>query len=178
MTSRLEQLESRLTTLNEQLAGLETALDLSPMEEQTRLKQRIKKLRTDMAPVEAEKWQILAANSAQLEITEPEAEVIVGELVTQVSQLETQATTQQNEAILQVLHEIRAQLDRATLSSPDKVRGALSSFPPFIGVFYEADLDSPIALPKSFGGFCQQYFPTFTGSVEKLAGLLRAQSKK
>jgi len=126
-----------------------------------------------MRPFEEERWQILAANSAQLEITESAAEVIVGELVTQVGQLETLATAHQNEAILQVLYEIRAQLDKATLSPPDKVRGAISSFPPFVGVFYEADLDSPIGLPKSFGGFCQQYFPTFTGSVEKLAGLLK-----
>lgn len=175
MTSRLEQLESRLTILNEQLAGLEEALDLSPMEEQTRLRQRIKKLRADIAPVETEKWQILAANSTQLGVSESEAEVIVGELVTQANQLETTLTASQDAAMLQVLQALLAKLEAPDVSPPDKVKVAISSFPPFVKVFYQTDLET---LPKSFGGFCQQYFPTFTGGAEKLAGLLRAQTKK
>jgi len=178
VSDRLHQLEARLNELQEQLSGMEEALVLSPMEEQTRLKLRIKKLRADMRPFEIEKWQILASHSGDLALTEPEAEVIVGEIVTQVNQLAALPSADGMATIMPILLEIRDKLDQSTLSSPEKVKGVLSSFPPFVGVFYEADLDSSVSFPKDFGRFCHQYFPTFSGGVEKLAQVIRNEPKK
>ncbi|WP_204139753.1 hypothetical protein [Halomicronema sp. CCY15110] len=175
MTSRLEHLESLLAEYNDRLADYERQLLRYERLEHPRIKLLIRDLREAMLPVEEERWQILATHSTQLDVSEAEAEVIVGELVTQVNQLETTLTADQDADMLRVLQALLAKLEAPEVSSPDKVKVAISSFPPFVKVFYQTDLES---LPKSFGGFCQQYFPTFTGGAEKLAGLLRAQPKK
>jgi len=79
MTSRLEHLESLLADYDERLAEYEKQLLRYERLEHSRIKLLIRDLREEMRPVEEERWQILAANSAQLEITESAAEVIVGE---------------------------------------------------------------------------------------------------
>lgn len=158
-SDRLSHVSDRLDGLLEQLAGLEESHDLSPMEEQTRLKLRIKKLKAEIQPVEQEYWQLLATQSASLTIPEPEAEVAVGEIVETVTQLEVAPTIYSAE-LLQCLQAIR---DRLTQSDPKapasaKLKGVLSTVPPFIGVAYEGELD--------LEAFFQQNFPTFRRVIQ------------
>ena len=54
LNERLRQLKSNLALLREQLAGLEKAKTLSPLEEKVRLGQRIKGLRQEIRPIELE----------------------------------------------------------------------------------------------------------------------------
>ena len=91
-TNRLSQLEDQLDLLQEQLAGLEKAKALSPMEEGVRLGQRIRELKKEIRAVEEEYWQTMANLASQLDIPEAEAEVAVGEIVEAVTQIEAYPT--------------------------------------------------------------------------------------
>ncbi len=83
--SRLQQLEQNLSLLREQLGGMERVLITAPAEEKIRLQQRIRlELRPQIRDFEQEYWQLLAAKANELAISEPEAKVIVAEIVEQV----------------------------------------------------------------------------------------------
>lgn len=153
-SDRLSHVSDRLDGLLEQLAGLEESHDLYPMEEQARLNLRIRKLKAEIQPVEQEYWQLLATQSASLTIPEPEAELAVGEIVETVTQLEVAPTIYSAE-LLQCLQAIRDCLTQSDPKAPAsaKLKGVLSTIPPFIGVTYEGELD--------LEAFFQKNFPTF-----------------
>jgi regulator of replication initiation timing len=164
VSDRLHQLETRIAELQEQLAGLEEALVLSPMEEQTRLKQRIKKLKAEMRPFEEEYWRRVAQQAQELSIPEAEAEVAVAEIVEEVTQLEAYPPANYPDALLQVLREIRDSLNQP--SEPEtpasaKLKSAISLMPPFVNVSYEGEID----LEKFF----QTHFPTFRKLIKAAA---------
>lgn len=164
MSDRLHQLETRIAELQEQLAGLEEALVLSPMEEQTRLKQRIKKLKAEMRPFEEEYWQLLAQQANELTIPEAEAKVAIAEIVTEVTQLEAYPPANYPAALLQVLREIRDSLNKpgepGTPASA-KLKSAISLMPPFVNLSYEGEID----LEKFF----ETHFPTFRKLIKAAA---------
>ncbi len=164
MSDRLHQLETRLDELQEQLAGMEEALVLSPMEEQPRLKQRIKKLKSEMRLFEEDYWRRIAQQAPELTIPEAEAEVAVAEIVTEVNQLETYPPANYPDALLQVLREIRDSLNKPgepETSASAKLKSAISLMPPFVNVTYEGEID----LEKFF----QAHFPTFRKLIKAAA---------
>jgi len=152
-TNRLSQLEDQLDLLQEQLAGLEKAKALSPMEEGVRLGQRIRELKKEIRAVEEEYWQTMANLASQLDIPEAEAEVAVGEIVEAVTQIEAYPTPTYSAEILQLLREIRDKLNAPGATASAKVKGVISSMPPFVGISFEPELD----VEK----FVQKNFPTF-----------------
>ena len=158
---RLRQLESNLALLREQLAGLEKAKTLSPLEDKVRLGQRIEELRQEIRPIELEYWQTAANSAAQLEIPEAEAEVAIGEMVEAVTQLEVHPIPSYSPEILQLLREIRDKLNAPGSPAAAKLKGVISSVPPFIGLSYEAELDTE--------NFFRTYFPTFTRLIKGAA---------
>jgi hypothetical protein len=159
--SRLSQLDKNLELLREQLGGLEETKATAPQEEKVRLGQRIKILREEMQPLEQEYWQIVAQRAGEIEVTEPEAEVIVAEIVEYYPQIQGS----ENPEVLALLQKIYEKVNQPGATAAGKLKGSLSLMPPFVGVTYEAELDTENTLRK--------YFPTFSSwvsnGVKKLA---------
>ncbi|MCU0526676.1 MAG: hypothetical protein MUF72_17840 [Elainella sp. Prado103] len=115
-TDRLYQLDENLSLLREQLAGLEKAKTLSPMEEKVRLEQRIRELKQEIQAVEQDYWQTVARSAQQWEIPEAEAEVVVGEIVEAVRQIEAHPAPDYSAEMLQILRQIRDKLNAPATS--------------------------------------------------------------
>ena len=149
--NRLSQIEENLEDLKEQLVGKVKALNLAPQEEKIRIKQQIRELRKDIREQEEEYWQVLARQTKTGEIPEQEAEIIVAEIVEEVGQIEVQR--EYPDDVVQILQEIRDKLNQPGATAAAKLKGVISSIPPFVGISYEAELDTE--------NFFQRHFPTF-----------------
>lgn len=156
---RLPDMEENLEDLKEQLVGKVKALNLAPQEEKIRIKQQIRELRKEIREQEENYWQVVAQQTKTVEIPEHEAEIIVAEIVEEVGQIEVQG--QYSDEVLQILQEIRDKLNQPGPTAAAKLKGVISSIPPFIGISYEAELDTE--------NFFQQHFPTFRKLIKVLA---------
>jgi len=150
-SDRLRQVERSLIRLREQVAGKEDALTTIEPSERVRIKQQIADLKTEMQPFEKEYWQILAEESATVAISEPEAEVVVAEIVEQTKKLQT--SQEYSDEVLEWLQKIYAEVSKPGTPAAAKLKGALSLLPPFVNVSYEAELDTE--------NFLRTHFPTF-----------------
>ncbi|MEP6520133.1 hypothetical protein [Microcoleus vaginatus] len=149
--NRLSDIQENLEDLQEQLGGKQKALNLAPQEEKIRIKQQIRELRKEIREQEEEYWQVLDRQTKTEEIPEHEAEIIVAEIVEEVGQIEVQG--QYSDEVLQILQEIRDRLNQPGPTAAAKLKGVISSIPPFVGISYEAELDTE--------NFFQRHFPTF-----------------
>ena len=132
---------------------------ISPMEERARINQRINlELKPEIQRYEEEYWGILAAQTELLEFQEQESETIVAEIVAEVNQIEANKASEYPKEVLQVLQDIRDSLRQPGKPAAAKLKGVISSFPPFFGVSYEAELDTE--------SFFQRHFPTFTRLIK------------
>jgi hypothetical protein len=68
---------------------------------------------------------------------------------------------QYSDEVLQILQEIRDKLNQPGPTAAAKLKGVISSIPPFVGISYEAELDTE--------NFFQQHFPTFRKWAKVLA---------
>ncbi len=152
-TNRLSQLEDQLDLLREQLAGVEEAKILARLEDKPMLEQRIRKLKQEIRPIEAEYWQTAARSASQLDIPEAEAEVAVGEIVKAVTELEAHPVAAYPDEMLQLLREIRDKLNAPGATASAKVKGVISSMPPFVGISFEPELDVEKFVEKNFPTF-------------------------
>ena len=165
MTShRLSQIEKHLITLYRQKAALEQeALDYTGLPKIRAGQQIENEVEPKIQEYEQERRQILATAAEQLEISEPEAEVVIGEIVTGVTQLEAQPLNPEFAEVLQIVQELRDKANQPGKSATLKLKGMISPFPPFVGLFVEPEIDTE--------NFWQQNFPTFTklikGAVKK-----------
>ena len=149
--NRLSDIEENLELLQEQLVGKQKALNLAPQEEKSRIKLQIRELRKEIREQEEDYWQIFARQTKTMEIPEPEAEIIVAEIVEEVGQIEVQR--QYPDEVIQILQEIRDKLNQPGPTAAAKLKGVISSIPPFIGISIEGEFDTE--------NFLQQHFPTF-----------------
>lgn len=157
--NRLSDIEKNLESLREQLGGKEEARVLARLEDKTLIKQQIRVLCKEIQEEEEKYWQVLAQQAKTVEIPEQEAEIIVAEIVEEVGQIEVQG--QYPDEVLQILQEIRDKLNQPGATAAAKLKGVISSFPPFVGISYEAELDTE--------NFFQQHFPTFRKLIKVLA---------
>ncbi len=157
MSDRLDQLAENLALLREQLGGMEQTIIEAPDEEKTRLKQRKQRLQKEIGGYEQEYWQILAQASQSTDLPEPEAEVIVAEIVECTQSLQT---SDERTEILEWLQKIYDVVSQPTPSAAAKVKAIISTIPPFIGVAVEPELD----VEK----FLQNNLPTFRAWAGKL----------
>jgi len=148
---RLSDIEVNLESLREQLGGKEKARVLARLEDKTLIKQQIRELCKEIQEEEEKYWQVLAQQTKTVEIPEQEAEIIVAEIVEEVGQIEVQG--EYSDEVLQILQEIRDKLNQPGPTAAAKLKGVISSIPPFVGISYEAELDTE--------NFLQQHFPTF-----------------
>ena len=157
--NRLSDIEENLELLLEQLVGKHKALNLAPQEEKIRIKQQIRELRKEIREQEEDYWQIIAQQTKTVAIAEPEAEIIVAEIVKEVGQMELQR--QYPNEVLQLLQEIRDTLNKPGSTAAAKLKGVMSPIPPFVGIAYEVELDTE--------QFLQRHFPTFQNWAKALA---------
>jgi hypothetical protein len=163
-SDRLSQIEKNVAILYRQQAGLEQEALLYTGLPKIRAEQQIEaEIRPKIQEYEREYRQILAGASERLEISDPDAEVIIGEIVTGVTQIEAQPPDTYSAEMLPLLQEIRDKLNQPGTTAAAKLKGVISSIPPFVGISYEAELDTE--------NFFRKYFPTFTK-------LLRGAAKK
>ena len=163
-SDRLNHIEKQLAILRKQQATLEQEALLYSGLPKVRAEQQIEEeIRPKILEYEQEYRHILVAASERLEITEPEAETVIAEFVEGVHQLETQPTNPQLAEVLDILHELRDKANEPDKPATLKVKGMISTFPPFVGVFVEPEIDAE--------NFWRQHFPTFTrllkGAVKK-----------
>ena len=158
-SDRLRQVEKNINRLRIQLEGKEDTLTSIAPEERARIKLQIDDLKAEMRPFEVEYWQILAGQSETVAIAEPEAEVVVAEIVEQTEKL--QISQQYPDEVLDHLQKIYAEVTKPKPSATAKLKGALSLFPPFVNVSYEAEEDPEKLL--------RTHFPTFSKWAKALA---------
>lgn len=156
-SNRLEQVEKNLTRLHEQLAGKEDALINIAPEEKVRIKQQIADLKSQMQPYEKEYWEILSQQLGSIEILEQEAQLVVAEFVEQVNEIKVSSSSYPDEVLIH-LRQIQDRLNQPGTSAAAKLKGVISSIPPFIGISYEAELDTE--------NFLRKYFPTFISFID------------
>ena len=151
-SDRLSQLEELLSNYREILYGQESAYVLAPDEDKVRLRLKISKTKTEMLAFEEEYWSILSKQSDSMEIPEQEAEIAIAEIMTGTNEIELESSSYSPEMLI-ILREIRDKLNQPGNSASAKLKGIISSFPPFVGISYEAELDTE--------KFLVRYFPTF-----------------
>ena len=163
--NRLSDMEENLELLQEQLVGKQKALNLAPQEEKIRIRQQIRELRKEIREQVEEDWQVVAQQTKTVGIPEHEAEIILAEIVEEAGQIEVQG--EYSDEMLQILQEIRDKLNQPGATAAGKLKGVISSIPPFVGISYEAQLDTE--------NFFQQHTPTFRETFRKL---IKALTKK
>ena len=157
-SDRLGEVEEILTCYRKQVFGKELTLTTTPDEDKERIKLQITNVKKLMQPYEQEYWKILSEQSGSIEISEQEAKVVVAEIVNQVHKIEVSSSTYPDEALI-LLREIRDQLNQPDKSAAAKVKGVISSIPPFVGISYEAELDTE--------NFLRNHFPNFMSLINR-----------
>ena len=158
-SNRLRTVEENLEILRLQIAGKEKAKLLAAFEEQTRIEQGIQELRKQMRPYEEEYWHLIAIRSTEIEIAEPDAEIVVAEMVERVRYLKT--SSQYPNEMLQILEKIYLEVSKPDTPAAAKLKGTVSMLPPFVSLGYETEVDTE--------RFFQANFPTFTRWYKTLA---------
>ena len=148
----LEQLEDDIKLLRDQLAGKRRTLVTIAPEEHVRIEQQIAELRKKIRDFEQEKWELIAQITSSSDIANDEAEVVVAELIAEGAAIATNPPN--NALVLELLQKILGKLNEPDKNAADKLKGAISLFPPFVSVICEAELDTENTVRK--------YFPTFS----------------
>ena len=154
--NRLNEIESHLELLYEQRREKEQAIITAPPGGKTILKQQLRlEVLQPIGEYEQEYWQIIANQSNLAEIPEAEAEVVVAEFVKGVGQLQGE-----NAEVIEYLQKILAKVEEPGPTAAAKLKAVVSSIPPFVGISYEAELDTE--------NFLSRHFPTLMKAVQRL----------
>lgn len=159
LIDRLSELEKNLKSLRDQQHVLEQEAILTTGLPQIQAEQRLQQIKPKIREYEKEYLQVLAQQTKTVEIPEHEAEIFVAEIVEEVGQIEVQG--QYADEVLQILQEIRHKVNQPGATAAAKLKAVMSSIPPFIGISYEAELDTE--------NLFQRLFPTFRKLIKVLA---------
>lgn len=157
-SDRLSHLENILTRYRQQVSGKELTLTTTPYEDKERIKLQIADIKKEMQPYEQQYWEILSEQSGSIEFSEPEAQFVVAEIVNQVHKIEISSPSYPDEALI-ILREIRDKLNQPDKSAAAKLKGVISLIPPFVGIYYEAELDTE--------NFLRNHFPNFISLINR-----------
>ncbi|MCA2630651.1 MULTISPECIES: hypothetical protein [unclassified Microcystis] len=154
--NRLNEIESHLKLLYEQRREKEEAIIVAARGDKTILKQQLRlEILKPIRDYEQEYWQIIAGQSNLVQISEADAEVVIAEFVEGVGQLR-----EENAEVIEYLQKILAKVEEPGPTAAAKLKAVVSSIPPFVGISYEAELDTE--------NFLNRYFPTFMKAVQRL----------
>ncbi|MEM8637828.1 MAG: hypothetical protein AAGG51_03285 [Cyanobacteria bacterium P01_G01_bin.54] len=148
---RFRQIESNLELLYEQKADLEREVLLSTGIQKTQARQRIRvEINPQIAEYEFEYWEEVSAHPEYLDLSEQDAEIIAREVT---GSIEAMKKSDFPEEVWEILEQIRDQIAKSEESASLKIKGIVSTIPPFIGVAHEAEID--------IRKFLENNFPTF-----------------
>ena len=129
----LQNLDKNIQRLKQQLAGKRDILVTIGPEEQVRIEQQIEDLRRLIRDFEREKWDLVASESQEASF--PDAEVMVAEIITEVTAITTEPPDQlASPQILELLNQILAKLNQPERSAAAKLKAAISTIPPFVSL--------------------------------------------
>jgi predicted nucleic acid-binding Zn-ribbon protein len=132
-TDELQNLEDNIQRLKQQLAGKRDTLVKIAPEEEVRIKQQIEDLRRKIRYFEREKWDLIASDSQEASF--PDAEVMVAEIVTELTAITTEPPDQlASPQILELLNQILAKLNQPERLAAAKLKASLSTIPPFVSL--------------------------------------------
>lgn len=155
---RLSHLQALIKDYYEQLAGKEVALKNIEPAEKVRIEQQIRDVKKDIAKIQGEYWLLLKSQTAQLDITDADSEIVTAEIMQEVEILQYQPTVQNNAELVKLLTEIKAELIKPEIPGSGKLKAAIPLLPGFLA--YEMELDTE--------GLLRRLFPTFSKLAEKL----------
>lgn len=154
--NRLNEIESHLKLLYEQRREKEEAIIVAARGDKTILKQQLRlEILKPIQDYEQEYWQIIAGQSNLVKISEADAEVVIAEFVEGVGQLRGE-----NAEVIEYLQKILAKVEEPGPTAAAKLKAVVSSIPPFVGISYEAELDTE--------NFLNRHFPTLMKAVQRL----------
>ncbi|MDT3674526.1 hypothetical protein [Microcystis wesenbergii] len=154
--NRLNEIESHLKLLYEQRREKEEAIIVAARGDKTILKQQLRlEILKPIRDYEQEYWQIIAGQSNLVKISEADAEVVIAEFVEGVGQLRGE-----NAEVIEYLQKILAKVEEPGPTAAAKLKAVVSSIPPFVGISYEAELDTE--------NFLNRHFPTLMKAVQRL----------
>ncbi len=159
---RLNQLESDIELLHDQIAGKRRTLVTIAPEEQIRIEQQIVELRKKLRNFEQEKWELIAAMAPDIAIANDEAEIILAKIVTESEAIAANPPNGTTEEILAHLQKILDKLNELDTTAAAKLKGAISMFPPFLSLYIEGEFDTEATI--------RSYFPTFSRWVKGVIG--------
>lgn len=151
--SELQSLEENIQDLKEQLAGKRKAWIRAEQSQKARLKQSMKDTQDDIEELEQEKREVMAAIAQDFPVDDQEAETIIAEIMEQDGKTLRNPPAELSSEIIALLQEILVKLDQLDVNASAKLMGIISTYPPFMGLSYVAELDTETTLRK--------YVPTF-----------------
>lgn len=162
-SDRLSELENLLNSLYEQRYELEKgALQTPDDQKRTQNRQKIRdEIRPQIREYEQEYLQKLKQKAVGLTFREEDASEVIEVVAQEVARVERQVDTypdQYRSQVIQLLQEIKTKLEAPAPTASAKLKGVLSPIPPFIGISYEAEIDTE--------NFLRQHFPTFRRLVK------------
>ena len=132
-TDELQNLDKNIQRLKQQLAGKRDTLVKIAPEEEVRIKQQIEDLRRLIRDFEREKWDLVASESQEASF--PDAEVMVAEIITEVTAITTEPPDQlASPQILELLNQILAKLNQPEGLAAAKLKAAISTIPPLVSL--------------------------------------------
>jgi len=157
---RLTVIKKNLNLLREQQDALEREAILTTGLAKIQASQRLKiDIKPPMKNYEEEYWEILLKKSEFIEIPDQEAQIVVAEIVKEVNGIDVSQSIYPDELKVLLL-EIQNRLNQLDTTASAKLKGVISSIPPFIGISYEAELDTEKVL--------RQHIPTFMNWTDKI----------
>ncbi|MFM2378544.1 MAG: hypothetical protein RLZZ143_1122 [Cyanobacteriota bacterium] len=163
-TDELQNLEHNIQRLKKQLAGKRNTLVTIAPEEKVRIEQQIEDLRRQIRNFEREKWDLIASESQ--EVSFPDAEVMVAEIVTELTAITKEPPAQlASVQILESLNQILAKLNQPEGPAAAKLKAAISTIPTFVSLTYEAELDTESTF--------RRYFPRFNHAITGVKNRLK-----
>ncbi|MGL5059476.1 MAG: hypothetical protein ACRC62_05790 [Microcoleus sp.] len=159
ISDRLRELQDNLKLLYEQRDALEKGALMTPDDEKaTQNQQKLRlKIRPKIREYEEEMFSLLQQESPNVIFVEADAQAVIDVLSQEIVRVQRQPDGYTAE-ILELLQRIEAKLNEPGVTADAKLKATLSMFPPFIGLSYEAQLDTE--------NFCRKYFPTFTRLIQ------------
>lgn len=155
---RLAQLEKNLKAQYTLLGAAEEGINQA--QSKTAVAKYEMEIEDDIRPkirrYEEEYFQLLGQCALDVTFAEADADAAIGAIAQEIQTVRRQPDLPAD--MLAALERIEAKLNEPGVTADAKLKGTLSVFPPFIGLSYEAQLDTE--------SFCRKYFPTFTRLIK------------
>jgi hypothetical protein len=156
---RLSHLQAEIEAYYKQLACQESAQRKIEDSQKERIGQQISDTKEAIGKIQGEYWLLLRSQTARLDITDADAEIVTAKIMQEVEILQYQPTVQSNVELVKLLNEIKSELTKPGIPGSGKLKAAIPLLPGFLS--YELELDTE--------GLLRRLFPTFS----KLAGKLK-----